>query len=98
MTSLKYEFYIGAEPEKVWKLLVEPEGTKKIFFNCVLQSSFKAGEPFRITSYNVCYTKLLRHYWYARIPDFRQYRDANRFGPAYGNFVAIYQLWRQFAT
>ncbi|MWV46009.1 polyketide cyclase [Paenibacillus sp. HJL G12] len=44
--NLKYEFYIGAEPEKVWGFLVAPEGTKKTFFNCVLQSSFKAGEPF----------------------------------------------------
>ncbi|KHF31744.1 hypothetical protein CM49_06035 [Paenibacillus sp. P1XP2] len=31
MNSLKYEFYIGAEPEKVWDLLVAPEGTKKRF-------------------------------------------------------------------
>ncbi|OPA76221.1 polyketide cyclase [Paenibacillus selenitireducens] len=44
--NLKYEFYINAEPEAVWHALVSPEGTRNIFYGCVLESSFKVGEPF----------------------------------------------------
>ncbi|MCZ8513981.1 SRPBCC domain-containing protein [Paenibacillus filicis] len=44
--ELKYEFYIDGTPEQVWDALVSDEGTRKIFFNCVFQSSLKEGEPF----------------------------------------------------
>lgn len=44
--ELKYEFYIGASPEKVWQALVSPEGTRAIFFGCVLESTFEAGAPY----------------------------------------------------
>lgn len=44
--ELKYEFYIGAGLDEVWSTLVSPEGTKKTFFGCVLNSTFKPGDPF----------------------------------------------------
>lgn len=44
--NLKYEFYINAEPEAVWHALISPEGTRSIFYGCVLESSFRVGEPF----------------------------------------------------
>lgn len=45
--ELRYEFYIGASPEKVWDAFMSPEGTKKIFAGCELRTSFKPGEPFQ---------------------------------------------------
>ncbi|MFC4098497.1 SRPBCC family protein [Paenibacillus xanthanilyticus] len=47
MTVLKYEFYIGAPKENVWGALVSPEGTKSIFFGCVLESAFEEGASFQ---------------------------------------------------
>lgn len=44
--ELKYEFYIGATPEQIWDAFVSPEGTRKTFFGCVINSTFKEGEPF----------------------------------------------------
>ncbi|WP_281884359.1 SRPBCC family protein [Paenibacillus sp. YYML68] len=44
--ELNYEFYIGAQPEKVWDILITPEGTKAIFFGSVLNSTFEIGAPF----------------------------------------------------
>lgn len=44
MMELKYEFYIDAEPKKVWDALVSPEGTRKTFFGCVIKSTFKKGD------------------------------------------------------
>ncbi|WP_274364021.1 SRPBCC family protein [Paenibacillus thermotolerans] len=46
MEQLKYEFYIGAGLDEVWSTLVQPEGTRKTFFGCVLNSTFKPGDPF----------------------------------------------------
>ncbi|MBO7748573.1 SRPBCC family protein [Paenibacillus sp. MWE-103] len=46
MEELKYELYIGAKPEDVWRALVSPEGTKAIFFGCVLETTFEPGSPF----------------------------------------------------
>lgn len=46
MDDLKYEMYIGAQPEDVWRILVTPEGTKAIFFGSVLQSTFEVGAPY----------------------------------------------------
>ncbi|MFF2874865.1 SRPBCC family protein [Gottfriedia sp. NPDC057991] len=46
MEDLKYEFYIGAKPEKVWNIFVSPEGTKAIFFGCILKSTFEAGAKY----------------------------------------------------
>ena len=31
MEPLQYEFYIGASPEKVWDVLISPEGTRATF-------------------------------------------------------------------
>ncbi|TBL76035.1 SRPBCC family protein [Paenibacillus thalictri] len=44
--ELKYEFYIGAQPETVWDVLISPEGTKKTFFGSVIQSTFEPGSDF----------------------------------------------------
>ncbi|OPH49021.1 polyketide cyclase [Paenibacillus ferrarius] len=46
MLDLKYEFYINAKPEKVWEVFISPEGTKAIFFGCVLNSTFEIGSPY----------------------------------------------------
>jgi uncharacterized protein YndB with AHSA1/START domain len=43
--ELRYEFYIGATPEKVWETFVS-EGTRQTFFGCVIHSTFEAGAPF----------------------------------------------------
>jgi len=47
LTELKYEFYIDAEPERIWHALISPEGTRAIFFGCVLESTFEVGEPYK---------------------------------------------------
>lgn len=44
--DLKYEIYIGAKPEDVWQVFVSPEGTKAIFYGCILQSTFEIGAPY----------------------------------------------------
>ncbi|BAU28407.1 carbon monoxide dehydrogenase subunit G [Aneurinibacillus soli] len=43
--DLRYEFYIGGTPEQVWKVLISPEETKKIYAGCVIRSTFKHGDP-----------------------------------------------------
>lgn len=45
--EFKYEFYIGAAPEKVWEALVLPEGTKQTFFGCVINSDFEVGSSYQ---------------------------------------------------
>ncbi|WP_141505509.1 SRPBCC family protein [Paenibacillus luteus] len=45
--DFKYEFYIGAAPEKVWEALVLPEGTKQTFFGCVINSAFEVGSSYQ---------------------------------------------------
>ncbi|PYI52648.1 SRPBCC family protein [Paenibacillus flagellatus] len=47
MEELKYVIYIGAKPEDVWRIFVTPEGTKAIFFGCILESTFEVGAPYR---------------------------------------------------
>ncbi|ANS76200.1 polyketide cyclase [Paenibacillus yonginensis] len=44
--ELKYEFYIGAEPEQVWQTLVSPEGTRSTFFGSLLKSDLTPGASF----------------------------------------------------
>lgn len=44
--DLKYEIYIGATPEDVWQVFVSPEGTKAIFYGCILDSTFEIGAPY----------------------------------------------------
>lgn len=44
--DLKYEIYIGATPEEVWQVFVSPEGTKAIFYGCILDSTFEIGAPY----------------------------------------------------
>jgi uncharacterized protein YndB with AHSA1/START domain len=41
--ELKYQYYIGATAETVWKILVEDEGVKQIFYGSVLKSTFEPG-------------------------------------------------------
>ncbi|WP_088044391.1 SRPBCC family protein [Bacillus sp. EAC] len=41
--DLTYEIYIAAKPEDVWNIFVKPEGTKAIFFGCILESTFEIG-------------------------------------------------------
>ncbi|TMV48935.1 polyketide cyclase [Paenibacillus mesophilus] len=43
MNELSYVIYIGAKPEEVWQALLSPEGTKAIFFGCVIRSTFEIG-------------------------------------------------------
>lgn len=45
--DLKYEFYIGAAPERVWKALVSPEDVKKIYYGSVIESTFEVGSPLK---------------------------------------------------
>ncbi|OBZ11326.1 SRPBCC family protein [Bacillus sp. FJAT-26390] len=45
--EFKYEFYIGASPEKVWSAFVSPEGTRQTFFGCVIDSTFEVGSSYR---------------------------------------------------
>jgi len=44
--ELKYEIYIDGQPEQIWGALVSPEGTRQVFYGCVIQSSFVPGEAF----------------------------------------------------
>ncbi|WP_257348702.1 SRPBCC domain-containing protein [Pseudalkalibacillus decolorationis] len=44
MMDLKYDFYTAATPEKVWNVLISPEGTKPIFYGSVIRSTFKVGD------------------------------------------------------
>ncbi|NOU92027.1 polyketide cyclase [Paenibacillus sp. LMG 31456] len=44
--DLKYELYIGAKPEDVWQIFIEPEATKAIFFGSILKSTFEIGAPY----------------------------------------------------
>ena len=39
--SLKYEIYIAAPAEKVWKALTDGSATKQYFYGCAVQSTFK---------------------------------------------------------
>jgi len=42
--ELKYVFYIAATPEDVWEALISPEGTKQIYYGCVIRSTFQVGD------------------------------------------------------
>ncbi|MDF2683265.1 MAG: polyketide cyclase [Brevibacillus sp.] len=44
--DLTYVTYIDATPEAVWRALISPEGTKAIFFGCILKSTFEVGAPY----------------------------------------------------
>lgn len=44
--ELKYEFYIGAQPEQVWNAFLSPEGTRQTFFGCVIESTFEVGSSY----------------------------------------------------
>lgn len=47
MDELRYTIYVNASPEEVWKVFVEPEGTRAVFFGSVLETDFKPGSSFR---------------------------------------------------
>ncbi|MNI51931.1 hypothetical protein D3C73_1066820 [compost metagenome] len=42
--ELRYEFYIGAAPERVWECLVSPDEIKQIYYGSSIRSSFVEGE------------------------------------------------------
>lgn len=44
--SYTFVTYIGAEPARVWEALIQPEGTRAIFFDCIFQSELKPGSSF----------------------------------------------------
>ncbi|MET3196187.1 SRPBCC family protein [Bacillus sp. OAE603] len=44
--DLTYEIYINSKPEDIWNIFISPEGTKAIFFGCVLKSTFEVGAPY----------------------------------------------------
>ncbi|MFC5530833.1 SRPBCC family protein [Cohnella yongneupensis] len=46
MEALKYVVYIGADPEKVWRTFLSPEGTRAILFGSVLRSTFEVGSRY----------------------------------------------------
>ncbi|MFC4812045.1 SRPBCC domain-containing protein [Paenibacillus sp. GCM10023250] len=46
MEEMKFELYIGAKPEDVWRALVSPEGTKAVYCGSVLESTFEPGSPY----------------------------------------------------
>lgn len=41
--ELKYVMYVGVTPEKLWQVLISPEGTKATFMGCVIRSTFEVG-------------------------------------------------------
>lgn len=45
LNALKYQIYIDASPEKVWDVLISPEGTRNTVFGSVIQSTFDIGAP-----------------------------------------------------
>lgn len=42
---MKYEIYIAAPVEKVWKALTDGSTTKQYFYGCAVQSTFKKAAP-----------------------------------------------------
>ncbi len=44
--DIKYEIYIGAKPERVWKILVSKEENNLIFHGCGIESDFKIGSSY----------------------------------------------------
>ncbi|MDQ6423338.1 SRPBCC family protein [Paenibacillus sp. LHD-117] len=42
----KFITYIGADQEKVWNTLIQPEGTRSIFFGSVFQTDLLPGSKF----------------------------------------------------
>ena len=47
LAPLKYIFYIGAPPAKVWEAIVGADGVRKLFFGARLESTFEPGSDFR---------------------------------------------------
>lgn len=45
-----YVTYIRTTPEKLWKALIEPEFTRKYWFNTVQESDWKRGSSWRIVT------------------------------------------------
>jgi len=41
--NLQFTIYIDATPEKVWSLFTSPEHTRKLYYDCVLRSTFEEG-------------------------------------------------------
>ncbi len=47
MNDLKFEIYIAAKPEAVWRALTEPAGVAALYFGSRLETSFEPGSPYR---------------------------------------------------
>ena len=45
--ELRYEIYIGANPDKVWESFMSPEGVRKIFYGCKFKSTGEVGDSFQ---------------------------------------------------
>ncbi|WP_218276439.1 SRPBCC domain-containing protein, partial [Pseudomonas sp. FW305-BF6] len=44
--DLSYDIYINSKPEDIWNIFISPEGTKAIFFGCILKSTFEVGASY----------------------------------------------------
>jgi uncharacterized protein YndB with AHSA1/START domain len=44
--DLKYTYYIGATPERVWEVLTQDEGVKATFFGSTIRSTFEIGSDY----------------------------------------------------
>ena len=44
MKDLTYQFFIAGTPEAVWQALISPEGTKQIYYGCIIKSTFQVGD------------------------------------------------------
>ncbi|MDF2651940.1 MAG: polyketide cyclase [Paenibacillus sp.] len=45
--KLEYVFYIGANPEQVWDVLVNPEKSFKAFLGGVIRSTYRVGDDIK---------------------------------------------------
>ncbi|HEX7927036.1 MAG TPA: SRPBCC domain-containing protein [bacterium] len=46
MNDMRFEFYIGGTPERIWQALTSPEDTAKIFAGAALKSALTVGASF----------------------------------------------------
>jgi hypothetical protein len=83
--DLKYEFYIAAKPEDVWKVLVSPIETKKIYYGNEIQSTFKIGSPLRYVKLDKGGAEI--DYIHGKILEFQPYKifsHSLKVGETYG--------------
>jgi uncharacterized protein YndB with AHSA1/START domain len=84
--DLKYELYIDGKVEDVWNALISPEGTRKVFFGSVIQSTFKIGDDIKYILTSKDGTEKV--YSYGKILDFEPYKIfsyTDHPGPSYSD-------------